>query len=377
MAERSPVALPSSASASTSAFLTTFALVIASIAGLLIVDLWLARIDVRESRLYARHLFEDGQRLLAERRPDEAADRFASAQALERSNVRYGVALADALLADGRVDEAQVQLRSVLGRAETDASANLVMARILSRRRRLDDAAAFYHRAIYGEWAGDTAGQPLRARLELIDLLVRRGEKRRLLAELLPLQEIDPDSVELRRRLAHLFVLADSPGRALPLFRELLRRDPQDGDAYAGMGEVALLLGNFRTAKADLMLATRLLPDSTRLASLLDVADTVMALDPMARGVSHVERSARSRAILESTVDAVVKCGPTAAARELIETARVKLLAPTNRPTVDGEEPDALLDLASEIWSRQVPACPLDDTPTARALALIQSKLSR
>lgn len=363
-------------SASTPVFLTTFGLVLASIAALLVVDLWLARIDARESRMHAMHLFEDGESLLATRRPKEAADRFASAQALERSNVRYGVGLAEALLADGRVSESEVELRSVLTRAETDGAANLVMARIMTRQGRPRDAVAYYHRAIYGSWQSDTSGQPLRARLELIDLLVRRGAKRELLAELLPLQDVDADSVALRRHLGHLFVLAGSPERALPFFRELLKRNAGDGDAYAGMGEAALLLGNFRTARADLALAARLLPDSARFGAVLQVADTVLALDPLARGVGRAARHERARTVLQLTVDATAVCGQSAAVQQLADSARRMLMAGRNvAPSGDDEAADPLLDLASELWSKRDPRCPVGRSPTMQALQLIQDKL--
>jgi tetratricopeptide (TPR) repeat protein len=375
MSDPWPTAAAQRSTASTPVFLSTFGILLASIAALLVVDLWLARIDTRESHAHAMHLFADGRILLAARRPAEAADRFASAHALERGNVRYGVALAEALLADGRVNEAEVQLRSILGRAETDGAANLVMARILAREGRPDDAVAFYHRAIYGNWPADSSA--LAARLELIDVLARRNSARGLLAELLPLQDTDPDSIALRRRLGHLFLLARSPERALPIFRELLKRDAEDGDAYAGMGEAALLSGNFRTARADLTIATRLVPDSSRFESMLREADTVLALDPLARGIGRVARLERARRVLQSTVDATVACGQTAASRQLIDSARVLLTAGDRvRPAGDAEEADPLLDLASELWSRRDVRCSSEASPTSQALALIQRKLA-
>ena len=369
------------ASASTSVFLTTFAILLASIGALLVIDLWLAGIDARESRMHALHLFEDGQSLLSKKQPLDAADRFASAQSLERKNVRYGVALAEALLAGDRPNEAEAQLRAVLGHAETDGAANLVMARVLARENRPNDAIAFYHRAIYGTWNNDPVGSALRARLELIDLLVGRDAKRELLAELLPLQEVDADSVALRRRIAHLFVLAGSPARALPVFRELLKRDEEDGDAYAGMGEAALQLGNFRTAQADLSLATRLVPDSIRYASLLQVADTVLALDPLARGIGREARVQRARVFLQLTVDATAACSRGAVFGQLADSARVTLaagalgagaLAAESRSS---EDADPIVDLANDLWSTRDPRCETGDSPTMRALEILQNRL--
>jgi Flp pilus assembly protein TadD len=363
--------------ANTGEFLSTFAIVLACIALMLVVDVWLARIDARESRLHAVHLYNDGEALLVSGHPADAADQFASAQALDRSNARYGVALAEALLADGRVDDAETELRSVLGRAETDGAANLVMARILTREHRIPDAVAFYHRAIYGNWPATSSERPLDARLELIDLLVRRGAKQDVLAELLPLQEVDPDSVALRRRLGHLLVTAGSPERAVPIFRDLLKRNTNDGDAYAGIGEASLLLGNFATARADLVQATRLLPDSTRYASVMQVADTVLALDPLARGIGHSARYQRGRAVLQLTIDAMTACGGSSNVQPLVDSARVLLSSePRSVAGRDVEEADPVLDLANELWSKRPPQCGAGGNATMQALALVQKKLS-
>jgi tetratricopeptide (TPR) repeat protein len=361
--------------ATTPVFLTTFALILAAIGAMLVIDLWLARIDSRESEQHAGNLFNDGQALLAAGKPSEAADLFASAQSLERANVRYSVALAEAMLADGHASQAETELSQTLRRAETDGLANLVMARIETRLRHLDRAASFYHRAIYGSWSGDVAARRLAARLELIDLLSRGTANAELLAELLPLEDIDPDSVGLRRRLGHLFLRADSPQRAIPIFRDLLKRDPRDGDAYAGIGEAALALGNFRTARADLAAASRLLGDSGRVVVQLMTADTALALDPTGRGIGASARLQRSRAFLQRTLDATTACARTDVSAQLADSARRVLALRDPLARVGDETVDELLDLASSLWAQRGASCPRGDAPAQRALALVHDKL--
>ena len=80
------------------------------------------------------------------------------------------------------------------------------------------------------------------------------------MAELLPLQYEAPDNLQTRKRIARLYLLAGSPSRALDLFKEILRQQPQDFDAYAGLGEAEFARGNYRTARTNFMVALRLKP---------------------------------------------------------------------------------------------------------------------
>src|SRR4051812_21884431 len=93
--------------ASTGVFLGTFAAILGLIVGLLVLDLALARIDREERRRQAANAFAEGRALLAAGRPGDAADRLATATTLERDNVGYGLALAQALLAHGKATDAE------------------------------------------------------------------------------------------------------------------------------------------------------------------------------------------------------------------------------------------------------------------------------
>lgn len=283
----SQVALPS---ASAPEFLGTFAAVLVAIVVLLGVDTWLAKVDRAESKAHAANLYADGRQLLARRDPLGAIERFASAVATDRTNVAYQLGLAEALSAAGRLGDAEAALNVALERAEMDGAANLLMARVQLAQGRTEEAKSYFHRAIYGRWRGDTLRERLQARFELISLLSRQGARQELLAELLPIEEAAPDSVELRRKLGHLFIQAGSPSRGIEIFRKVLQRSPNDGDAYAGMGEAALALGNFRTARADLQIAARLLPRDTAVARRLALADSVLLLDRGQRESGSVER---------------------------------------------------------------------------------------
>jgi Tfp pilus assembly protein PilF len=356
--------------ASAGAFVGTFAMMVAAIAALLVFDLFVAGVDRRESRAHAANLYAEGLSLLAEHRPSDAEDRFTSAVAIDRASTRYVLALAEAKLDQGETSEAETTLRGLLERAENDGAVNLVMARTLLRSGHVAEATAYYHRAIFGRWGADSLLQRRNARFELIDRLAQRASQPELLAELLPLEDTSPDSVALRERLARLFVVAGSPARAITAFRDVLRRDPKNADAYAGMGDAEVDLGNFRAARADFAEALRLRPADTLFTERLAVIDSVFALDPSARGVGSAERLSRSRTLLERTLTTVIQCGDSAA--PLIGVARGLLgqAVPNARRDV---AVDSMVEIAGSLWNRRPPACGGTET----ALRLLHTRLAR
>ncbi len=347
-----PDAPPRTASAPV--FVATFAMVLVATVLLLFVDLAVARVDRRESGAHAATEYDAGVALLTAGRPADAVDHFGTAVSIERGNVNYSLALGQAMLEAGRTADAEKTIKALLDRAENDGAVNLTMAHVMLRENRLEDANAYFHRAIFGRWGADSTQQRTQARFELIDLLARTGATRELLAELLPFEAAPPDSVALRRRLGRLFILAGAPARATTMFRELLRLDPHDGDAYEGLGEAALALGNFRTARGHFVEAARLEPGDTRIAGRLAVTDTVLSLDPTARDISSADRLSRSRIVLARTLAAVARCGqpPDAASAD---SARV-LLSPAAKESADALS-DAMLASAVDLWTARSVSC--------------------
>ncbi|HEY9225375.1 MAG TPA: tetratricopeptide repeat protein [Gemmatimonadaceae bacterium] len=354
MADKNAVAGHSAPAASVPVFIATFAAIFVAIGVLLSLDLFLAGVDRDESSGHAAAEYDEGVALLAAGRAGAAADRFRAAASLQRSNVNYALALGEAMLADGKTEEAEQTLRSLLERAGNDGAVNLTMARVMVRENRLTDAKAYYHRAVFGRWGADSLRLRRQARFELIDLLARRGSPRELLAELLPFEETSPDSTALRRRLGQLFILAGSPARGANMLREVLRRDPTDADAFAGMGEAALALGNFRTARADFANASRLRPDDVAITRRRILTDSLLELDPSARGIRSSDRVTRSRLLLLRTVGVATTCGAGPPAR--LESARV--LSGQASLSGDGESlGEAMVDAANELWATLPEGC--------------------
>ena len=222
-AEIAPPGPPPAAVASAQTFLVTFALVFAAIAGLFLFDSFLAGVQQRAGRAEAAARYREGEALLARGDARRAVERLKAASAIERTNSRYALALGEALLQAGKGEEAAAVLQPVLERDPDNGAASLAMARVLRAAGRPGDAISFYHRAIFGHWAGVEAVERTRVRLELVDFLAARGARQELLAELLPLESESPADSMLQRRRAHLFISAGSPARAAALFRAMLR----------------------------------------------------------------------------------------------------------------------------------------------------------
>jgi tetratricopeptide (TPR) repeat protein len=358
-----------------SEFITTFAIILAAIVGLLLFDTALAKVDVTERKAYAAREFATGQQMIAQGRMREALEHLRAASTLDGDNSTYGVALAQATLTGGRPNAAEQMLMPLLERDETDGATNLAMARVLAKEGKTEGAKSYYHRAIYGRWPPGAENNRTDARFELIDLLARTNDRQELLAELLPIQDDSTNDGPKRKRIAHLFVLAGQPSRAVTIYREVLRRDSRDAEAYVGLAEAALSLGDFETARADLLAAQKLVPaDSASLQSRIVLTDSVIALDPTQRGLSVAEQARRSRNLLQMTVASTRKClaaqAPQVAAALDSATALVSSAGAAAPQSVVQN-----ISLAEQLWGLRRSRCEAEREDGA--LALVQNRIAQ
>ena len=374
---RTPLVQPAAPTpaASVSEFIATFAVVLAAIVGLLLFDTALARVDISGRKAYAAREFVAGQHLMALRHMDQAIEHLRAATTLDGENSDYGVALAQATLADGRPAAAEQMLLPLLERDETDGATNLAMARVLAAEGRNDAAKSNYHRAIYGRWPAGAEKSRTDARFELIDLLARTNARQELLAELLPIQDDSTNDGAQRKRVAHLFVVAGQPSRAVVIYREILRRDSRDADAYVGLAEAALSLGDFATARADLLAAQKLSPaDSVSLQSRMILTDSVIALDPTQPGLSITEQARRSRNLLQMTVSSARRClaaqAPQVAAALDSATALVSSAGAAAASSIVQN-----LSLAEQLWGLRRSRCEAEREDGA--LALVHNRITK
>lgn len=198
----------------------------------------------------------------------------------------------------GRFDDAQLILAEALREQPNGARANLLNARLLAARGDPAQAAVYYHRAIYGAWTGDATVQRLEARLELIRQLAQRGERKQLLAELLPV-EAETDAPAIRREVAALYITAGSPARAADEYRELIALTPNDPALLTGLGHAELASGRYGAAQVAFLRAYRLAPTDSAVRHGMELTSSLTALDPTPRRLPSREKYERSRRILQ------------------------------------------------------------------------------
>jgi tetratricopeptide (TPR) repeat protein len=361
-------------------FLATFALILLAMAALFVVDLFLAGQERAERRSEARHFYIEGIRAAHAGKRSQAVDRFQSALSAERSNPLYQRSVAEAMLAEGKVAEARAEAAARLQQEPTDAAASLVVARALVREGSWREAVSYYHRAIYGQWDQNAAGNRMTSRFELIELLAKLGAQRELLAELLPLQDEAPADLMTRRRIAHLFLDAGAPSRAIEIYRDLLRRHKGDAESYAGLGEAELARGNYRSAQDDFAQAARLAPADSSISHRLALAQRVIGLDPTRRGLSGEERHRRSIELLRLTLQATESClgaDSTRMNRAVLDSARAALTPRGRMPITDRSTVDRNLDLAERLWDLRRERCPALPTEGESAVALVLERVEQ
>jgi tetratricopeptide (TPR) repeat protein len=355
---------------SPSFFRTLFFVALAAM-GLVVVDSVLANTERRETSLEAARFYDEGESLMRQHQYSDAAESFRSAIANARDNADYPLALGQALLDAGRLDEANSTLADLLQADSMAGAPNLAMARVFVKEGQFEQAAFYYHRAIYGQWKQDADASRIRVRFELADLLAKQNSKAELLAELLPLQEEASPDAATQARLARLYMVAGSPARASTIFRELVHAAPQDAEAHKGLGDAEFALGDYAAAQSAFASSLRLdpgAPDAASSSKALELTDQVLNLDPMRRGLGGQERYQRGIQVLQLVVDRLTQCMTPAQAQTagpLLDSANAAI---SRRVAVGGQADatEANLDTAEKLWQAGKADCkpvPADDDP--------------
>ena len=287
---------------------------------------------------------------------------------------RLSDALARAMLAAGRADEARQVLDDVLRRDATDGEANLIMARVLYELGAPAEAISHYHRAVYGRWRQGGAAHRVQARLELVEVLARQSSSEELLAELLPLQE---SSHDLGDRTADRTPV---PGRrGAGSCTRLVAADSgncseRPRGVCAGSVTPNWLGAITGAARAGFQAALQLTPHDLRLRERLALCEDVLALDPTSRGLSSTERYARSVTLVGLAQGSLERCAPTgrsAADVSIITPARSGGAAARDQAT------EGNLALAERLWHTHGPRCQEVDSGTEERLGLVLNRTAQ
>jgi tetratricopeptide (TPR) repeat protein len=238
----------------------------------------------------------------------KAIEDFTQALVYSRSNARYRLRLAQAMIAANQAAEARPYLLRLWEQAPGDGTVNLELARLAARTGAVSEAIRYFQNAVYGVWERDPEKQRRQVRLELCDYLLGQGLRNDAQAVLIPLAADLPKDSELYARVGTLFLRAEDYSRALEAFRQALRLDQRDYIALTGAGEAAFQMANYREAQRYLERAVRLTPQATHAAQRLEMTSLILSVDPLERGLSSQERTRRVVRAYEQAVERLRDC---------------------------------------------------------------------
>lgn len=227
--------------------------------------------------------------LHAERFRDAVVD-FRTALLYSRDNYSYQLSLAEALLGEGRTDEAKAYLISLWSRQPEDGFVNLELARIASRQGETEKALRYYHNAIYATWPGDLEIERRNTRLELVDFLLHIDAKAQARSELIALAANLGDEPAEQVHVGDLFVQALDFQQALAEYSLSMKDGQRPPGALAGAGRAAFELGQYSLAEKYLQQAVAAAPGDTASAARLKSAELVLQLDPFQQQIPVAER---------------------------------------------------------------------------------------
>jgi tetratricopeptide (TPR) repeat protein len=243
-----------------------------------------------------RKLYAQGLTAASAGRYDDAINTFRAALTCDPANSQYQLSLARALRDSNdsrRLEEAESYLIALWQRAPQDAAVNLALARVAAHRGSIEDATRYYHNAMYGVWNSDPDGNRTRARVELIQFLLKQKAPANAESELMALAAALPPEPAGHLQAAELFAQAQDYEGALKQYQEVLHLEPENASALAGAGEAAYRSGNYAVAQRYLQAAVSANPQDGNARQLLATTELVLRGNPFAGHISDAERNRR------------------------------------------------------------------------------------
>ena len=203
--------------------------------------------QILEARWYAR-----GQKAVAAGHAADAVEDFRSALALSSGNLTYEMALARALAAAGRTDEAFAYYSTLREAKPGDGLLNLQLARLAVQKKDSAEAIAYYRAALNGDWQAEGVYRRREARLELAAYLLAQHMPMQAEAELLTAEGNALEDPAVMNQIAVLLDQAGFPNDALTAYQRTLQRAPANSteamQALLGIAKVAEPMGEYTTA---------------------------------------------------------------------------------------------------------------------------------
>ncbi len=258
-----------------------------------------------------RSLYQQGLAEASAGNYDDAIEAFRAALTCDPSNSQYQLSLARALRDSNDpayLDEAESYLVALWQRTPQDAAVNLALARVAAHRGSIDDATRYYHNAMYGVWNSDSDENRNRARVELIEYLLKKNARAQADSELIALAASLPRDSTRHLQAAELFIQAQDYSGALGQYEYVLRFDPVNAKALAGAGEAAYRSANYTLAQRFLRNTVSANPQDETSRQLLTTTDLVLHADPFHSHISDAERNRRIAADFAQAESRLKEC---------------------------------------------------------------------
>jgi tetratricopeptide (TPR) repeat protein len=325
--------------------------------------------QARGRKLYAEGLIDAGAG-----RYDEAIATFRAALTCDPSNSQYQLSLARALRDSNdprRLDEAESYLLALWQRTPQDAAINLALARVAAHRGSIEDATRYYHNAMYGVWNSDPDANRTKARIELIQFLLKKGAPDKAESELMALAtSLPPDPAE-HIQAAQLFEQAQDYAGALAQYEAVLRADPGNPYALTGAGIAAYHSGNYATAQRYLRAAVNANPQDANARELLETADLILRSNPFRSHISDVERNLRITAAFDQAEQRLEDCAkqtgvdlkvPATVITSSLSSLQARWMATKPnlarlRSPAETDLPDTIMDVVFQIEQQTAAIC--------------------
>ncbi len=195
---------------------------------------YIVRLHRNTEASLAKRWFHRGNEAMQVNLPALAAEDYRTALTYDRENDEYRLRLAQALLADNRLNEARSHLESLWEEEPANGEVNLALARLHVRRGDRARAIRYYSNAINGVWDEQPRQQRIATRFELIRYLMQLHDLARAQAELLALQADGPPDPSDQLLLGQMLLQANDPAHAIAAYDTLVEQRSAQCRCVAG-----------------------------------------------------------------------------------------------------------------------------------------------
>lgn len=303
----------------------------------------------RERSALGRAHFHAAQALEGENQAPGAIEQYRKALLFSPDEAQYRLALANALLEAGRLDESEAHLEQLAQDNPAEPLIYVDLARIAAAEHHVPEAIRAYQRAVYEYWPEDLIPKRRAARWELVNLLAAHGRRNEAVGELIQLYASAPVDPTERERIGSRLLSYGATSEAKRVFTDVLKASPQEGAAHRGLAQVAFAEADYVQARHEYARAVRLNKNDGESTAGLALTNDIIDIDPLLPAISVPERERRSQNLLRRVLKDLANCP-----RAETEAAQ-KLLA---RPPKRGDESGtAWQEAAQQLWSERGAAC--------------------